>query len=242
MKLNHLIRSTAGGVLFAALALCHCTWVVPEQSLVVGKTSVIQIGHGHAFPRSEESIDAKQAELYVLTPSGARVDLKPAAVPGGVSAPFDVKQPGAHRIVMIQDRGVTSRTPAGVKPGGRDKNPDAATAARTFRTAVAHASTGAPGGDASKPLGLEVEMAATRTGDGWTIQVLKKGQPAAGVSVEAFAAGGAKAVELGKTGADGKVRYAAPTGRVMFSAGFKDPMPAGSSYDTTNYETSLVVN
>lgn len=223
------------------MALCHYTWVAPTAALEAGKAAVIQINHGHKFPVSEEAINAAQVDLYVLAPSGTKTKLAAAKAAGSVTASFQPKETGLHRIVMVQDRGVTSRTPKGVKQGGRDRNPDATQASRTFRTAVSYAGSGKSG----KPVGLELELVGERTAAGWQVQLLKQGKAASGVAIEVFLPGAAKTVEAGKTGADGKVAWQAPAGAkgpALFSATFKDPAPAGAAYDAVNYETSLYVS
>ncbi|MBL8221237.1 MAG: DUF4198 domain-containing protein [Bryobacterales bacterium] len=239
------MRTTIHTLLLAAfasaVALCHYTWVAPTAALEVGTPSIIQISHGHKFPVSEEAINAAQVDVYVLAPSGAKTKLVATKAAGSVTAPFQAKEAGLHRIVMVQDRGITSRTPQGVKQGGRDRNPSATQASRTFRTAVSYAGAG----KAAKPVGVELELVGERTATGWQVQLLKNGKPAGGVAIEVFLPGAAKTAEAGRTGADGKLNWQTPAGSkgpALFSAMFKDPAPAGASYDAVNYETSLYVN
>jgi hypothetical protein len=226
-------------------ALGHYTWIAPIAPLEVGKTATIQIGHGHKFPQSEEAINAKQVDAFVLPPSGAKTKLEAVVSGAGITATYSVKEAGMHRIAFIQDRGVSSRTPAGVKPGGRDKNPNAIQASRTFRTAVAYATTGKTEASGGKPLGLEFELSAIPSSGTWSLQLMKQGKPVAAVPIEVFLAGAAKAVEAGKTGADGRLMFspaAGAKGPAMFSAALKDAAPAGSAFDFVNYETSLYVS
>lgn len=243
---SSIARALLVASLGSAAAFCHYTWVAPVAALEVGKPATVQIGHGHKFPASEEAINAAQVDLYVLTPSGAKIKLAAAKGTGFVSAPFQPKEAGPHRFVLVQDRGVSSRTPKGVKQGGRDKNPDAMQSSRTFRTSVAYVSAGqAAPPKSAKPVGLELELTAERTTSGWQVQLLKNGKPASGIAVEVFLAGAAKAADAGKTGADGKINYALPAGAkgpALFSAMFKDGAPSGAAYDSVNYETSLNVN
>lgn len=224
----------------AALTFGHYTWIAPETAFVAGKPVTLRIGHGHTFPVSEETINAGQLDLFVMTPSGKRVALKAAAATKSVTANFTPTESGAHVIAFVQDRGVSSRTPKGLRKGGRDVNPDALTASRTLRTSVAY------GGVAmTKPLGLEVELTARYASGTWTVQLLKDGKPVAGVGVEVFVAGAPAANGLGKTDAEGKVRYQPPTGaakQALFMAEFKQAAPKGAAYDALNYETSLHVS
>lgn len=226
--------------LLASAAYGHYTWITPETAFVAGKPVAIRIGHGHAFPSSEETINAAQLDLFVLTPSGKRVPVKAATAVKSVAASYTPTESGPHTIAFVQDRGVSSRTPKGLKKGGRDVNPDALTASRTLRTAVAAASaTGA------RPLGLEVELTAQLASGVWTVQLLRAGKPHAGATVEVFLAGASSAVVAGKTDAEGKVRYQPPAGavkRALFAAELKSAAPQGASYDAVNYETSLFVS
>lgn len=226
--------------LLAAAAYGHYTWITPETAFIAGKPVTVRIGHGHAFPNSEETINAAQLDLFVVTPSGKRVPVRAAAAVKSVTASYTPTESGPHTIAFVQDRGVSSRTPKGLKKGGRDVNPDALTASRTLRTAVA--SGGATG---ARPLGLEVELAAQFVSGVWTVQLLTGGKPNAGAAVEVFLAGAASAVAAGKTDAEGKIRYQPQVGsakRALFTAEFKQAAPQGASYDAVNYETSLLVS
>jgi uncharacterized GH25 family protein len=227
--------------ILAASAFAHYTWIAPLSPLEAGKTVVIQIGHGHKFPVSEEAINASQVELFVLAPSGARTQLKPASAGTAVTAPFTVKESGVHRVALIQDRGITSRTPAGVRPGGRDKNANAIQASRTLRTAVAY--TGVVSN--IQPSGLEFELAGAYSGGAWNLRLLKSGKPVSGAAVEAFLSGASKAVPAGQTDAEGRVSFRPPAGSkgpAVFSVGSREPAPTGAHFDSTNYETSLHVS
>jgi uncharacterized GH25 family protein len=242
-KLLH--RSLAAGIVFGMSALAHYTWIAPVTlPLQVGKTAIVKISHGHKFPASEEAIDARQVDLFVLTPSGGKVALKPSVAGSELTAQFAVKEPGAHRIVLVQDRGITSRTPSGVKPGGRDKNPNATQVSRSFRTAIAYAST-TKETRAPKPANVDFELAGEHSNGAWKLQLLKQGKPAPDVPVEVFLSGSSSAVRAGKTGPDGRISYQPPAGSsgpAMFSATLKENPPPGAAYDSVNYSTSLYVS
>jgi uncharacterized GH25 family protein len=233
------------GTTCAIAALGHYTWISASPDLFeAGKKVAVQIAHGHLFPESEGAINASQVRVFVVAPSGAKTELKAVAAEKMVTAEFSVKESGFHRVVMVQDRGVNSRTPDGVKPGGRDQNPNATQAFRTFRTAVAYTRGAKPAAIAGKPLGLEFELTASLANGVWTVQVLKQGKPVADSAIELLLAGAEKPAELGKTGAGGKVTYRVPAGAKgagLFLARLREPAPSGAAYDTVNYETSLHV-
>lgn len=235
MVLRLLLAAACTLTLFA-----HYTWLAPaDPAWQPGKTVTLRIGHGHKFPASEEAISVRNLELFVVAPSGARTPIPPKAQSGAVEGAFTVKEPGPHRAAFINDRGIVSRTPNGVRPGGRDKNPNAAQAYRTLRTGVAYLGPAAP----AKPLGLEIELTAAFANGVWEVTLLRQGKPVAGTEVEVFLAGAAKAVSAGKTGPDGKVAYKpAGKGAAMFFTEGKDPAPAGSHHDFMNYSTALYVS
>jgi hypothetical protein len=229
----------------AAAAFAHYTWVAPATKLELGKTAVVRIGHGHQFPRSEEAIDDAQVEAFAIAPSGARVKLEAARGAGEVVAHYAVKEAGQHLIAIIQDRGVTSRTPQGVRPGGRDKNPGATQASRGIRSAVAYAATpGAPVAGA-RPIGLEFELSAEMSGGAWRLLLTRHGKPAPGIDLSAFLAGAAGPLAIGKTGPSGSLTWPPPmnaAGPAMVSAEVRDPAPAGAPYDAVNRSASLYLS
>lgn len=234
------------GTVCAVTAWGHYTWIAASPELLpVGKPVTLQIGHGHEFPASEEAINARQLDLFAVSPSGTKTKLEAVASRTAVNAKFTAKESGLYRIAFVQDRGVSSRTPDGVKPGGRDRNPSAMQAFRTLRTAITYASTAKATTVQGKPLGLEFELSGALANGAWTLQLLKQGKPAAGVAIEVFVAGTDKPVALGKTGADGKTTFRPSTGAkgsALFLASQRDAAPAGAAYDATNYETSLAVS
>lgn len=239
------IRLLSGGVSCAVIGLAHYTWVAPSAKfLAIGKPTTIQIGHGHAFPESEEAIDASQIDAFAVSPSGARAKLQPVKSGDALSAEFAAKERGLHRIAFVQDRGVNSRTPGGLKPGGRDKNPNATQAYRTLRTAVAYARTSESVLMAGKPLGIEFELTGTLAKGIWSIQLFRQSKPVEGVTIEVIVAGTGTAHQTGKTDSIGRVSFQPSTSwkePAMFSAVLKEPAQ-GQSYEYTNYETSLHVS
>lgn len=238
-----MIRSTLQALFLlcaaAGASLAHDTWIASSGALAAGKPVTIYVRHGHHFPESEEAVNASQLNLFAQAATGKRTSLKPAVKGSEVIAEFTPSAAGAHTLAFTQDRGVTSRTPKGVKQGGRDKNQDATQSSRTLRTAVAYV-----GAAVSKPAGLEVEIVGTFSGGAWTVQLLRNGKPLEGIAIEAFPAGAKSGRIAGKTGADGKLRYTPEAGAkkdLLFIAEFKHPAPAGQAYDTVNFETSLHV-
>jgi hypothetical protein len=88
-------------------------------------------------------------------------------------------------------------------------------------------------------------MVAALAGGAWNVQLLHHGKPVADTPVAVFLSGAANPVDVGKTGADGRVRYQPSPGvkgPALFSAEWKGAAPAGATYDFTNFETSLYVS
>lgn len=232
----------AAGVFAACLvAGAHYTWMSPAGVLVVGKPILIEIGHGHRIPVSEEAIAAAQVKAFAISPSGKRVELKAEAVPKMLVVEYTPAEAGTHTLGFVQDRGVSSRTPGGLKKGGKDVNRDAVQSFRTVRTAVSCASTGRtalPG----KAAGLEFEIVPKTEAGAVALQVLRNGKPAAGVEVHVLLKGQEESKPVGKTDGQGRVVYKPAAGPVLFVADMVEPAPAGSAYDRTNLSTSLFVN
>ncbi len=222
----------------ASASWTHFTWVAASGEFQPGKTVKIMVAHGDRFPQSEEAVNAAQVKLFVLAPSGARTDMKPTSTGTGIAADFVVKESGPHRIAFVQDRGAMSRTPTGVRQGDRRKNPGALEAFTMLRTGVWHA------GKDHKPVGLDCELSAARDGSTWHVQLLRKGKPLAGQLVQVVLNGQKDAVDLGKTGAEGKVDFKSSTssGPAMFLAEFKENGPIGGGVDHHRFSTTLYVN
>jgi hypothetical protein len=244
---SRCFRLLLTGAACGIAAWAHYTWILTPDAapLAVGQAATLQIGHGHHFPASEEAIHAGQLDLFVLTPSAARVKLAPAVSKSAVTASYTPREPGVYRIAMVQDRGIRSRTPQGVKPGGRDRNPNATQASRTLRTAVAYVSAGRGAVAAPPRVGLEAELTGELAQGVWRLRLWQLGKPRAGVSVEVFLAGTGKAADAGQTGPDGGLTYrlpAAAKGPALFSATWREPAPPGAPFDFVNYETSLTAS
>jgi uncharacterized GH25 family protein len=227
----------AGATLFA-----HATWIAPVASpLEVGKSVNVQIGNGHAFPESESALSPQNLEVFAVAPSGGKVELKPIKSGSFLTASYAVREPGMHRFVFVQDRGVISRTPQGLKPGGRDQNPGATQSMKMYRAAVAYAGTAGANLGPQSPLGVTFEVAPQRTKDSVIVSVLLNSKPVAGAKIRAVLPG-QKEQELGSTGSDGKFTYRVPSGLsgpFLLIAAHSQKAAAGEKYDNADYSTAL---
>jgi uncharacterized GH25 family protein len=232
-------RLAAAAFATALTAWTHYTWVSPVSDLQAGKTVQIRVSHGDVFPNTEEAVNASQVKLFVVSPSGVRTDLKAASAGTFVAAPFTAKENGVHRIGFTQERGAMSRTPKGVKPGGRDKNSDATEAFTLTRTGTWQS------GKSFKPTGLDVELGAEpdpKAAAAWNVQLLRKGKPLAGQKVQVVLSGADSATDVGVTNADGKVTWkGAPSAKapVMFLCEFSEKTAAGNPVDANRFSTTL---
>ncbi len=224
--------------------LAHFTWLAPASGpLVPGKPYRLQIGHGHAFPASEEAVNAAQVKAFVADPGGTRAELPARREAKALVLEWTPKQKGLHVFYFTQDRGEMSRTPEGVKPGGRDRNPGAAAAFRAVRTGVVYAAHG-EAALTGRPLGLPLEIVPVLDGSTLTLRLLQDGKPAAGAVIRQLQAGSEEAREAGKTDRNGELRLHPGSGvdlAAPFAASMSVRMAPGANIDTVNLETTLLV-
>ena len=237
-----LRRFTVCAAAGASLLLAHFSWINPLSSpLTAGAEVQVQIAHGHAFPESEEMFRPQGIRSYVLASGGERTELKPLLGRKKLLANFKVPREGHYRFVFIQDRGVLSRTPKGLLPGGRDAHPDAHASARHYRSGVAWAATANAAKSPRAAAGLEFEMVAEASGDRLQVTVLHNGKPCADAEVISKRPGRAEE-KLGLTGAGGRIAMPIADGLrapLLLEASKTAAAPAGASYDKVNLSTSL---
>ena len=235
------MKTLGVSLVLAGVAVAHFSWIAPlAPTLTVGAVTKVQFGTGHALGTSESALPLEDLKAFVLSPSGDRVELAVSKQGLSLGAEYAVKEAGQHRFVFSQERGARSRTPKGVKDGGRDKNPDATQAFRTVRTAVAYAFSAGTKMDA-KAVGIAYELVPQRADKAITFTLLRNGRPCPGGEV-AVSWAGKKEVLLGNTGADGVISYTIPVGAkgaFVVLAEQKIAAAKGATYDTDNYETAL---
>jgi uncharacterized GH25 family protein len=221
----------------AATAFGHFTWVAPSGELAAGKPIKIMVAHGDRFPHGDEAINAAQVKLWMLSSSGVKTDLKPVATKTAVLADFTPTQTGPHRIVFTQDRGVMSRTPKGVKPGGRDQNPGATESFALLRSGLHYLGSNTA---ALPALGLDLELTAHADKGNWNLQLLRGGKPVAGETVKVLLNNQEEGAAVGKTDANGKLVFkpaAGYKGPVLFLAEVKEKLTGAIDYRTISTST-----
>lgn len=234
----------AASFLAVATLSAHFAWI-DAPALKVGETAKVRIGNGHDIANSESAISLDGVKAWTVTPSGAKSDLKIAGDGKWVVANYSVKEAGAYRFYMIQDRGVLSQTPKGYKAGGRDVHPDAKKSMKIWRSAIAYASTANAKSAAAKPFGLDLELIAEPTADSVALTVYRSGKPFGGAAIAIGLPGKDDDEELGKADGNGKFTYKIPAGMkgpAVFIATATEPAHKGANYDTNNYAAAAYLN
>ncbi|MCA2968041.1 MAG: DUF4198 domain-containing protein [Acidobacteriaceae bacterium] len=239
-----MLKSFWISLLAAGAVAAHFAWIAPAQpGLTVGQAAMVQWGIGHEFGVSEAAPLTTGLASYALSPAGARTALQPVKQGPWLTASYTPREAGQHRFVFVHDRGIRSRTPQGMRDGGRDRNPTATQAFRSVRTGVAYALTGGAK-MVPKAVGLVYELIPERTEKGVTVTLLLGGKPCAGGEVT-VSWSGKKEVTVGKTGADGRISYRVPAGAkgpLVILAEQSVVAAKGTGYDTDNYQTALYLN
>ncbi len=231
------------GILAAATLSAHFAWI-DAPALKVGQTAKIRIGNGHDLGKSESALSRDGLKAWAISPSGTKADLSFSPDGNWLSASFPVKQAGAHRFVMTQDRGVFSQTTKGFKPGGRDVNPDAKKATKYWRSAIAYGSTDTKMAPA-QPLGLEIEITLERKANEIHLVVYRNGKPLKGAKLAIGLEGVEDDQEIGISGENGKFAYKIPAGTkspAVFLATVLNDAPKGSNYDVSNHTAAAYLN
>jgi uncharacterized GH25 family protein len=229
----------------AALLMAHATWIFPVHAVIeVGKPLMVQIGNGHDIAESESPLGQRGLEMFAVSPSGTRTTLTPAVSGNLLAAEYSAKEKGSYVFGFVQDRPISSRTPGGVKQGGRDKNPDATEVFKAYRSGLAYAATAGAQPQQGKAFGLVFELVPQRAADSVTVIATQNGKPCAGAAITVHWPGKGEA-KAGKTGADGKFAYKIPAGakgQFVIAASHSEKAAAGAGYDNASYATALYLN
>lgn len=233
----------AFSLMAAATLSAHFVWM-ESPALKVGETARIRIGNGHEVGNSESAMSRDGLSSWALSPSGKKADLKFAVDGKWLVSDFPVKEAGAHRFVMVQDRGVFSQTTKGFKPGGRDVHPDAKKATKYWRSAIAYGSTDTKQAP-QQPQGLDLELTAQRQGNDIHLTVYQAGKPLSGIALSVAVVGTEDGKEIGKSDAQGKFVYKVATGSkgpVVFLATILKEATQGANYDVSNKTAAAYLN
>jgi uncharacterized GH25 family protein len=198
--MRRLIRWAAvcGGLWFLAVsgpALAHNIWLVPDNHFPqVGDTVQIKVGFGHDYPANRVDQPVKEGmigEALAVIPGGGQVALEKTAVD---TYQLKIDRPGPYLLVASMPPGLFSRTPEGMKRGGRKDFPEVKSCMEARMVANTFVFAGGQGqgmiqSDQSLQLKPLADMAGLKKGGVLPIQVLFDGQPLAGAKIKATYAG-----------------------------------------------------
>lgn len=198
--MRRLIRwAAACGVFYLLIvsgpALAHNIWLAPDNHFPqVGDTVRIKVGFGHDYPASREDQPVKEGmvgEALALIPGGGQIALEKTAVD---TYQLKIDRPGPYLLVAAMPAGLFSRTPEGMKRGGRKDFPEVKSCMEARMVANAFLFAGAQGqgaiqSDQALQLKPLAAVSGLKKGDALPIQVLFEGQPLAGAKIKATYAG-----------------------------------------------------
>jgi uncharacterized GH25 family protein len=187
------------GVVCVPSAGAHDLWLIPGETIAVGKVAIVRANVGMDFPKSEVAPDttAFKKRLLVL-PDGKLGDLKPAGKDGDSGLlEFEAKTAGVHVIaVETQPKLITLEAnkfneyliadgmPHVYRLRAREKILDQPGRERYSKHAKALIRVGgAGGGDPCRPLGMHLEIVplrdpfAVKTGETLPVRVVFAGKP-----------------------------------------------------------------
>jgi uncharacterized GH25 family protein len=190
--------------LLAAPAAAHDLWLIPPESSAPGKPVSIRASVGMDFPRSEHAPDpaAFKRRLLIL-PDGGAGTLR-AAGKEGLSGllEFDPEQPGLYTvavethpkvITLPADKFnaylVADGMPHIYRLRAKEKTLNQPGRERYSKSVKALVRVGKGGGDATRPVGLTLEIFplrdpfALKSGAALPVRVLFRGQPLADANV-----------------------------------------------------------
>jgi len=238
MKAFTTTLSLAAILMLAPSVWAHYTWLVRTHYNAAGTQAVLELGHGHHFPLSEEAPGAKYLKVYLETPKGPQeIEAKSAGKALKLEAPLADR--GLKRVYYVRDRGVISQTAAGWKDGGKDQHPGAKASMKSIQYGIAWIGfTGTT--NSSKALGLDLELNYEKGMKGRRVRAFRKGKPARDLEIIAVL-GEDNEKSLGKTDKEGYViADSLPTGKpVLFTVRVEEQAPKGSNYDKNVLSCSL---
>lgn len=198
MKKSIRLAAICGGLwllVAGSPALAHNVWLAPDNHFPqVGDTVLVKVGFGHGYPASRVDQPVKEGmigEALAIAPGGGQVALEKTAVD---TYQLKIDRPGPYLLVAAMPPGLFSRTPEGMKRGGRQDFPEvkscmeARMVAHAFLLANGQGQPATMGGQALQMRPL-ANLAGLKKGGVLPLQVLFEGQPLAGAQIKATYAG-----------------------------------------------------
>lgn len=213
----------------------HYTWVDMIES---ADGRQIVLGHGHAFPTSEQAMDPPGISLEILLNDGTRqkVNLQK----GINSLVFPIKNAAGEidQAVYWTEPVIYTKTTTGVKKGNKTDFPNALSAVKMVRRGRFLAGFT---GQMRLPAGPGAELFLKKENNAYLLSFFLEQKPVPGVEIAYYRAGEKEGRTVGKTDTSGMVRLGElKPGKYLFT-GKHDKASGKPEYDTEQTSVSLTV-
>ncbi len=196
-NIARLAAMGCGFLLMAAVspAWAHHFWLTPDNHFPqAGDTVKVMIGFGHEYPASRQDQPVKEgmvAEVVAILPDGSNAPLQKTAVD---AYQIKIERPGPYLLVASMPPGLFSRTPEGMKRGGKKDFAEVKDCRDMRMVANALLVAGGQGRFAAsgpQPLQMKplADMAGLKKGGLLPIQALFEGKPLPEAKIMATYAG-----------------------------------------------------
>lgn len=228
-------------IVLASSIWAHFNWIAPLKSeLQKGEKAYFSLNHGHNFPEGEETPNLDYVKVFMMSPSGKKMELIPEKQEETLVVSFPVEETGRFYVYFEEDRGVRSRTPRGWQPGGKDKYPDADLSMKYYSSSLVHMQIG-EGEEASLiPLGLPFELTGSIENKILTAAVFKQKQPIEDVEIS-LVKENAEPEVIGRTDKSGEIKYDLHDfkGKLLLIASYSKEMPEETNYKEERAASTL---
>lgn len=92
--------------------MAHHSWIVPATA-----ERVVEIGHGHSFPISEQAMNAGRIHITLISETGQLFPVDPKKESKRLTATIPPELNELAGAVFLEDPVIINRTPQGVKTG-----------------------------------------------------------------------------------------------------------------------------
>lgn len=210
----------------------HHSWIIPAQ-----KDRVVEIGHGHTFPISEQAMNSERIHVTLLSHNNQTTSAQVSKESNRLTAfiPLNFKELTA--ALFHEDPIIMNRTPQGIKMGPMSEHKGVIDSFRRYRSGVFQASPEVN----IPPISSHLVLSCRRNETGLYLQCHIEKQLRGEVDVEVLEPGSNKERKLGKTDSTGCIPFIlAKPGIHLFSAHCSQ---ASQDSDTKrdDYSATLVV-
>lgn len=176
----------------AAPAQAHFLWLAPEAGAAPGRPLTVEVGWGHAFPRSEDCDTARLQGLRALGPRGRAALLEQDSP---LQYRLHPEKPGYHLVLAAYEPGFLTKTTSGYRRQDKRGLAEALSCFRYDLRAKALVPAGGKEAGHGQSAGDVLEIVplappgSLRPDQELPVQVLFQGEPRAGVQLQATHAG-----------------------------------------------------